>query len=187
MEEGLIYFRDGELVAESGNARVYKMNGKLFLEKGNGHTLWTLEDELEDYILQLSDWPRGDCLEIGLGLGVASRYLLTFPHVKSLTTVEIDKDVIDVQRRINPIEDDRHLILNADGLYYAYETKSMYDFIFLDFYDVIDDDTLPVIADMVMACSRILKTGGKMTGWLDKHTDGDHASVFMSLFEQEGR
>ncbi len=183
MGDGLIYFKDGELIAESGDTRVYKMNGKLFLEKGPGHSLWALEDELEDYTHQLGSWPKDNCLEIGLGLGVASRYLLTFPEVKSLTTVEIDEDVINAQQMANPIDDDRHLILNADGLYYAYETKSMFDFIFLDFYDVIDEDTLPVIADMVTACNRILKGGGCMIGWLDKHTPGNHAAVFMSLFE----
>ena len=183
MSEGLIYFRDGELIAESGSARVYKMNGKLFLEKGTGHTLWALEDELGDYIYQLNDWPRGDCLEIGLGLGVASRYLLSFPRVDSLTTVEIDKDVIITQELVNPIDDDTHLILNANGLYYAYETRQVFDFIFLDFYDVIDEETLPLIADMVMGCNKILKNGGKMIGWLDQHTSSDHSNIFMSLFE----
>ena len=183
MTEGLIYFRDGELIAESGEVRVYKMNDKLFLEKGTGHTLWALEDELEDYIHQLDSWPKGDCLEIGLGLGVASRYILTFPKVQSLTTVEIDEDVIKTQQLVNPIDDDRHTVLNANGLYYAYQTNKMFDFIFLDFYDVIDEETLPAIADMVTACNRILRRGGKMIGWLDKHTKGDHAAIFMSLFE----
>jgi hypothetical protein len=183
MGEGLIYFQDGKKIAESGDTRVYELNNKLFLEKGQGHTLWALEDEIEDYIIQLESWPKGDCLEIGLGLGVASRYILTFPKVKSLTTVEIDVDVINTQEMANPIDNDSHLILNADGLYYAYETKSMFDFIFLDFYDVIDEDSLPVIADMAVACERILKRGGKMVGWLDKHTPGDHAAIFMSLFE----
>lgn len=183
MEDGLIYFKDGELIAESGDTRVYKMNDKLFLEKGAGHNLWALEDELTDYVLQLESWPKGDCLEIGLGLGIASRYILTFPKVKSLTTIEIDEDVINIQKTINPLDDDRHLILNANGLYYAYETKRLYDFIFLDFYDVIDEDTLPSITDMAVACKRILKTNGRMIGWLDKYTPGDHAALFMSLFE----
>jgi len=183
MGDGLIYFRDGELIASNGNTRVYKMDDKLFLEKGIGHNLWALEDELIDYIHQLESWPKGDCLEVGLGLGVASRYMLTFPKIKSLTTIEIDEDVITTQNQANPIDDERHLVLNANGLYYAYETKRMYDFIFLDFYDVIDEDTLPLIADMVTACNRILKRQGKMIGWLDRHTPGDHAALFMSLFE----
>lgn len=183
MSEELIYFQDGQQIIERGDVRVYKMKNELFLEKGQGHNLWALGSELEDYMFQLVSWPKGDCLEIGLGLGVASKYILTFPKVKSLTTVEIDGDVIAVQREVNPIEDDRHLILNANGLYYAYKTKKMFDFIFLDFYACIDEDTLPQIADMVEACNRILKRKGKMIGWLDKHTPGDYAKVFMQLFE----
>jgi len=183
MSEGLIYFKDGELVAESGDARVYKMHDQLFLEKGPGHNLWALESELEDYIQQLGSWPQGDCLEIGLGLGVASRYLLSFPKVKTLTTVEIDEDVIAVQKIANPIDDKRHIILNAHGLYFTYQTKRVYDFIFLDFYSHIDEDTLPEIADMVEACRRTLKDGGRLVGWLDPYTPGDFAKVFLELFE----
>lgn len=182
MAEDLIYFRDGKIVAKSGEVRVYRMNGKLFLEKGPGHNLWALEEELTDYIEQLASWPKGDCLEVGLGLGVASKYILTFPRVKSLTTVEVDEDVIKTYNSLN-LKNHRHTILNAHGLYYAYQTKRMFDFIFLDFYDVIDEDTLPQIADMVAACQRILKRRGKIVGWLDKHTPGDHALAFMSLFE----
>jgi len=48
-------------------------------------------------------------------LGVASRYMLTFPKIKSLTTIEIDEDVITTQNQANPIDDERHLVLNANG------------------------------------------------------------------------
>jgi spermidine synthase len=190
-QEGLIYFRDGELVASHGDARVYKMNGELFLEIGEGHTLWALESEITDYIEQLQDFPRGDCLEIGLGLGVVSRYLLTFPRVKSLTTVEINKDVIEVHKKIR--EEDRgnnlhykrelHKILHADGIEYAYQTKRKYDFIFIDCYDRIDEDTLPIIADMAQACSRILKSGGMMLGWIDKYTPEEFYVLFKGIFD----
>ncbi len=183
MSTGLIYFKDGKVIAESGAAKVYKMNNELFLEKGPGHNLWALESELEDYIHQLDSWPRGDCLEVGLGLGVASKYLLSFPKVKSLTTIELDEDIITVQKQANPIDDDRHLILNANGLYYAYKTNRMFDFIFLDFYSHIDEDSLPQIADMVAACRRILKRKGIIIGWLDKYTPGDFAKMFMEIFE----
>lgn len=180
---GLIYFKDGNVIAESGQTRVYSMDDKLFLEKGPGHNLWALEDELPDYIEQLESWPGGDCLEIGLGLGVASKYILSFPYVSSLTTVELDSDVIKVQNLANPIGDDRHIVLQAHGLFYLYETERLFDFIFLDFYKVIDEDTLPEIADMITAAKRRLKTNGKIMGWLDKHTAGNHYLTFMSLFK----
>lgn len=194
-EEGLIYFRDGKLVVEKNNARVYQMNGELFLEIGEGHTLWALESELEDYTWQLHDFPRGDCLEIGLGLGVASRYILTFPAVKHLTTVEINADVIEAhasipeelrkyQMEYNP---KKHRILNADGISYAYQTNKKYDFIFIDCYDRIDEETLPIIADMTTACSMALKPGGRMLGWLDKHTPEFYALHFEQIFNSFGQ
>lgn len=189
--EGLIYFKDGIVVAEHGEARVYKMNNELFLEIGNGHTLWALESELTDYIEQLQDFPRGDCLEIGLGLGVASRYILTFPRVKHLTTVELNADVIEVHNKIK--DSDRnlglvynrklHRIIHSGGLEYAYSTNKKYDFIFIDCYDRIDEDTLPIIADMVNACSSVLRKGGLIMGWLDKHTPESMYMSFKEIFE----
>jgi len=181
-KEGLIYFKDGLLLAESGGVCVYKMNNSLFLEKGPGHTLWASSNEFGDYIQQLGSFPNGDCLEIGLGLGIVSRYLLSFPRVKFLTTVEIDKDVIAVQKKVNYIDDNRHTILNTNGLHYSYLTKKRFDFIFLDFYTIIDEDTLPQIADMVVACKKILNRNGKIMGWLDKYTPGDFALEFMNFF-----
>lgn len=190
-KEGLIYFRDGEIIAESGEARVYRMNDELFLEIGPGHNLWALESELDDYIHQLQDFPKGNCLEIGLGLGVASRYILTFPQVDSLTTVEINKDVIDVHAKIPEnkrgkelhYRSEDHLILNADGILYSYETDSKFDFIFIDCYAAIDEDTLPFIADMAVACKNILKPGGRMLGWIDKSTPDIFARNFFRVFE----
>lgn len=180
---GLIYFQDGKLIAESGETRVYSMNNEMFLEIGPGHNLWALESELPDYIWQLKDYPKGACLEIGLGLGVASRYILTFPRVDTLTTIEKSGDVIVAQENANPIEDDRHLVLNADGLIYAYETRREYDFIFIDCYSHIDEDTLPMIADMAFACRKLLKEDGKLLGWWDEATPEEFVSSFFRLFE----
>ena len=191
-KNGLVYFEDGELVAEHGEARVYKLNNELFLELGPGHTLWALESELKDYMEQLQDIPSGRCLEIGLGLGVVSRYLLTFPKVEHLTTVEINKDVINVHSKIKEKDrglqldysPDKHRILHAGGIEYAYQTKSRYDFIFIDCYDRIDEETLPVIADMFTACSMALKPGGRIMAWLDKHTPEPFYSAFEHLQAQ---
>lgn len=190
--KGLVYFEDGKVVAESGDAKVYKMSDDLFLEIGPGHNLWALESEFEDYVWQLGDFPSGQCLEIGLGLGVASRYILTFPKVEHLTTIEVNKDVIDVHSKIKDTDrkkslnyaPSKHRILKADGIEYAYQTKQRYDFIFIDCYDVIDEDTLPFIADTAMACSKILKSDGKIIGWLDKYTPENFIEIFNHIFQQ---
>lgn len=189
MSEKYNYFVDGKLIAESGEVKVYKMDNELFLEIGPGHNLWALESELEDYIWQLGKEPEGDCLEIGLGLGVASRYILSCPGVKSLTTVEINPDIVNVQEEIKKhydvdYDEDRHIILNADGLHYAYKTSKRYDFIFLDFYSHIDEETLPHIEDMVEACGNILKEGGKIVGWFDKYTPTEFVKDFYRIFKK---
>lgn len=179
----LLYFKDGKLLAESGDARVYRFLNKLHLEIGPGHNLWAIETELEDYIWQLDDRPHGDCLEIGLGLGVASRYILSCPKVKSLTTIEINKDVINVQKKTNYIDDKRYLILNADGLIYMYATSRKFDFVFVDCYDIIDEDTLPMIADYSYACKKVLKKGGEAVAWFDKVTPEEFVKSFFNLFK----
>lgn len=192
MSEGLIYFKDGEVISNSGDVSIYKMNEQLFLEIGPGHTLWALESERDDYIYQLNDRPNGDCLEIGLGLGVASKYLLSCPKVKTLTTVEKNADVIEAYMKLEPsdynvnyeeaIGNKSHTILNCDGLLYAYDTPKMYDFIFVDCYDRIDEDTLPLIADIALACKNLLKVDGEMVGWFDNGTPPEFVQAFSMLF-----
>ena len=193
MDSGLIYFKSGELIAESGKAKVYKFNNDLFLEIGPGHNLWALESELPDYVWQLSDRPSGACLEIGLGLGVASKYILSLPRVRSLTTVELNKDVVDVYKQLKPehyslkydiFPEKRYTILNADGLIYMYETKQKFDFVFIDCYSIIDEDTLPTIADMSIAARIVLNNDGKVVGWFDKATPEKFVKIFYSLFDE---
>jgi len=180
---GLIYFYDGELIASHNTARVYEMDEDLYLEIGVGHNLWAFSGELETYIWELQDYPRGDCLEIGLGLGVATKYLLSFPNVKSLETVEVNKDVIEVQKIANKIEDEKHTIINDDSLHYLYTTNKTFDFIFVDCYKVIDEETLPFISDVVKGCKLILRDGGKIIGWLDNETPEYFVRHFYKLFD----
>lgn len=191
----LIYFRDGTIVAESGNIRAFSMNGELFLEQGPGRNLWALEKEIYDYIEQLGDKPKGRCLEIGLGLGIASRCILSYPSVRSLTTVEINKDVIDVHKQLCTILDSKenehrwypynkctHRIRNCDGLEYLYKTTTLYDFIFLDCWAHIDEETLPMIADLVRAGKKCLTDNGIILGWFDPYTPEEYVEPFYSLF-----
>lgn len=188
----MVYFRDGELLMRSGEVSLYKYNEDLHLEIGPGHTLWALGSELEEYIRQLSDFPRGKVLEIGLGLGVASRYILSLPKVDELTTVEINKDVISIQEVVKDTHKDftdyfgykKHNIINDDGLQFVYKTSEKFDFIFLDFYDRIDEDTLPTIEDVVRGAKRVLKPKGRIMGWFDPYTPKEFAEEFFEVFEK---
>lgn len=189
-----LYFIEGKIIAESGSARVYEYNNDLFLEVGDSHHLWALGSEIIDYADQLKDKPKGNVLEIGLGLGVASRYILSLHNVRALTTIEKNKDVIDVYEVLKERDTQfqemfghkKHLILNTDGLSYVYNTNRKFDFIFMDFYDVIDEETLPEIADMVLGCRRVLANNGKIMGWFDPYTPDEFVETFYSLFEEWG-
>ncbi len=181
----MIYFEDGELIIETGEARVYNYNDELFLEIGKGHTLWTLESELDEYVKQLGDKPFGHVLEIGLGLGVASRYLLSLPDVTSLTTIELNMDVINAHKKVSEIRksaDKPHYIINNSGLHHICTTDDKYDFIFLDFYDRIDEDTIPEIKDMVYNGKKILRSNRKIAGWFDPYTPDEFVEEFFGLF-----
>ncbi len=192
--EGLIYFEDGVEIAKSGDAVVYLMNNELFLEIGPGRNLWALESEYSDYIEQLWDLPKGSCLEIGLGLGIASRCILSNPNVRSLTTIEKNKDIVAIQSQLTTIlgdstrssrwsyDQNKHKVLNCEGLVYLYETKRKYDFIFLDFYEAINEETLPAIRDMVKASEKVLSNTGCILCWFDKYTPDQYVDEFFALF-----
>jgi len=175
-----MYF-DGKLLAQSGNIRVYLFNGLLHLEEG--HVLWAIEDEIKEYKDQIKDYPNGQCLELGLGLGVASKYILSCEGVKSLTTVEINEDVIKVQRQTNFIDDDRHEIVCMDGLSYINSTDKTFDFIFMDFYHFIDEEGLPIIREYVEACKKIIRKDGKIIGWFDIYSPEEFVEPFYKIFE----
>jgi len=183
MEEGTVYFRDGNLITESGDAKVYRMNDEMFLEVGPGHNLVAKENDLIDYIWQISDKPYGDCLIIGLGLGISSGYILSVPNVKSLTTIEENPNVIEVQAEVNKIEDGRFKIIHGEVLPYLYKTKDRFDFVYLDCYSYIDEDTLPLIADIVAGAKRTLKPNGLVSGWLDSNTPEVFVEYFFKIFQ----
>lgn len=185
-----IYYIDGKIVAESGKVKIYNMDGQFFLEIGPGHNLWTLDSELEDYTEQLRNAPKGNVLEIGLGLGVASRYLLSCPNVKSLTTIEINKDVINVynevkttlDKKLNLQTNKQHTIVNSDGLSYVTTTRDRYNFIFMDHYSLLDEETLPEIEKLVKACESLLLPAAKIFGWWDKFTPEEFVLWFNRIF-----
>jgi spermidine synthase len=193
--ETQLYFKHGNLVAQSGDARVYEMDDQLFLEIAPGHDLWALESEYDVYMDQLrNNKPFGECLEIGLGLGVASRCIMTFPEVNHLTTVEVRKDVIETHEALIyymdskldkwlPYDMEKHTIVHKEGLKYLATTKNSYDFIFMDFYKLIDEDTLPVIKDMVAMAKTKLNSKGKVVGWLDPHTPAEFYEEFENIFK----
>lgn len=180
--KSIVYFTNGKIIAKSGDIKVYRFGDALYLEHGPGHNLWTDSDEIKELEEQIGEKPKGDCLEIGLGLGVASKIILDKPAVDSLITVEIDPDVIEVYRQLYPTIPKTHKIVKASGLDYLVCTKDIFDFIFLDFYDIIDEDTLPIIKDYVEVSRSKLREGGEIVGWFDPYTAEEFVNEFFELF-----
>jgi len=187
-----IYFKDGRIIAQSGDVKIYETDYDIFLEIGPAHTLWTLASELQDYIEQINNKPRGHCLEIGLGLGVASRYILSCSKVKTLTTLEINEDVIKTYKKTKKYLDNKlklkninknHIIINDEGLKYIKTTNKKFDFIFLDYYTLIDEETLADIEVTTYWCKKILRSGGKIIGWFDKYTPDNYIKEFNKIFQ----
>lgn len=178
-----IYFEDGRVIAESGEVKVYQTDYDTMLEVGPGHNLWALASEIVDYESQLDNIPFGNVLEIGLGLGIASKYLLSCSKVKSLTTIEINKDVIKVFNYLNIKLDKKHTIINSDGLEYIKHANKKFNFVFLDYYTLLDEETLPDIEVMVYWCKKALKPNGKIMGWYDKYTPDDFTKWFNEIFD----
>lgn len=193
--ETKIYFKHGDIVAEAGDARVYSMDDQLFLEVGKGHDLWALESEYKDYMNQFATkQPKGKCLEVGLGLGIAARCIMTFPDVTHLTSVEKNRNVIATHEALiylldyktdkwMPYDYTKHQIVNDLGLNYLLRTKEKFDFIFLDFYKLIDEDSIPEIRDMAKAARGCLNKGGTVVGWLDPFTPPDYYREFEKIFD----
>ena len=176
--DNLIYFRDGRMVAESGNIKAYSMDNQLFVEKGPGHTLLCSDLDKEQYIWLINDRPFGNCLVIGVGTGYVAKYLLTLRKVKHVVVVEENQDLITVQSKINSFNSNRIKVVKTEILPYLYKSSSRFDYIFIDCYNAVNEDTLPVIADIANGARRLLSDRGIMTGWLDRDTE----EVFVKPF-----
>jgi len=178
------YFEKGKLILESGEARIYEWDTVWYLEIGQGHTLWTYSKEIEAYEEQIGDKPRGDCLEIGLGLGISAEYILSNDAVNSLTTIEINKDVVDLYEKYRRFQPPKHRVLHGSGRDYLISTDRKFDFVFLDFYYFIDEDTVEEIVDYIKLCERVLRKYGEVVIWTDQFPDEEYIRRILGALDE---
>jgi spermidine synthase len=179
-----IYFKDGKIIAQSGDVKVYEMDDVLYLDIN--HSLWMRTTEIKEIAEQIGDKVCGDCLEIGLGLGVASDYMLSH-GAKSLTTIEINPDVIATYKQLNEVKPN-HKIIQGSGRDFLVSTDERFDFVFLDFYSLIDEDTIGEIGDYtdLIISRQVLKSGGEIVAWFDPYTPDEIAETFKQFFIERG-
>jgi hypothetical protein len=104
-----------------------------------------------DQMYSSYDIAYGNVLISGLGFGLLAYWLADKPKVKSVTVIELSKDVIDIFKINNPVISNKIKIVNDDIRSYA--TNIEYDCLLLDHYETDSFDLR--LKDMAEICERI--------------------------------
>jgi spermidine synthase len=116
------------------------------------------EKELQE---DLSKKSFGDVLVAGYGLGILPKYLLKNPKVKSVTTVEIYKEVIKKMKACEGGVYGNIII----GDYYKISGDKKYDCIIGDIWPDIDAKFLNDYIKFKKKSQKLLKKNGKLLAW----------------------
>lgn len=170
--------KNGKLEFQRGDVRIYNVDKQQYLFIGQ--TLFASTVERLWYIQNVMPLAKGRCLEIGLGLGVASKIILSHSRVTQLLTVEKNEDVIAAFGRPLP----KHLILCADANVWVKSVPTvhpLYDFIFVDHY-VYDEDLFPELQELAQNLANLLKPGGSMVFWVDENAPDSEKEKIRQLY-----
>jgi spermidine synthase len=170
--------RNGKLEYEQGDVRIYDVESEKHLFVGQ--TMYASTKERQWYVKNIHGIVRGKCLELGLGLGVASEVILANPNVRHLLTVEKNPYVIAAYGK--PLR--RQNILFKDAIEWVASfpvLEPMYDFIFVDHY-TFDEDDLSVLPWLATALKFLLKPGGKMVFWIDENAPEEDQKMVRDLW-----
>jgi hypothetical protein len=126
------------------NAYVLYNNGERWMVLNKGS-----HDEIKE-MYSSYDQAYGDVFVSGLGFGILALWLCNKPEVKSVTVMEISKDVIDLFKSVNEVPDNM-TIIHADVL--SFTTDDKYDCLLLDHYEKQNWDWR--LKNMQDICNRI--------------------------------
>lgn len=170
--------KNAHLEYQNEDVRIYDMNNHKFLFVGQ--IMYASTTERGWYIKNVMPYAQGKCLEIGLGLGVASKCIIVKPEVKHLLTIEKDERVIEAFGRPLRNHNILHMDINdwLDGLV---SFEPFYDFIFVDHYAFDEEDLeyLPKLADRLKP---LLKPGGNMVFWIDENAEEEDKDLVRELW-----
>jgi spermidine synthase len=181
MEKGPFDFWDKNAVLEyhQENVRIYRMDGEhhLFVDQ----IMYASTTERTWYIHNVMHYAKGKCLEIGLGLGVASKVILARPEVTHLLTVENNEAVIGAFGKPLP----RHNILCTDIYQWVdsfIDLSPMYDLIFVDHYTLEDEEEIYALEDLAYKLEPLVKEGGRMIFWVDENAPEESKDQIRKLW-----
>ena len=160
---------------QNDDVRIYDMDAQKYLFIGQ--VMYASTSERGWYVKNVMPYAAGKCLEIGLGLGVASKSMLVKNEVRHLLTIESNEKVIEAFGR--PLRN--HNILQADIYEFVKDMivlEPIYDFIFVDHYTLDDEETIEPLEHLAVQLRRLLKPEGKMVFWIDTNaTDEDQQRI----------
>jgi spermidine synthase len=172
--------RNGQLAYNAGDVRIYNVESQDYLFVGQ--TLYASTTERPWYIHNIMNHARGHCLEIGLGLGCASKVILANKKVDHLLTIESNEHVIASFGKPLP----RHNILWADANEWVRsipEKFPMYDLIFVDHFTMSDDEEQILgLVSLGQELVDLLKSGGRMIFWVDENAPEEDQEIIRKLW-----
>lgn len=173
------WHKNGLLEWEQGDVKIFSMDGDSFMFIGQ--TLFASTNERMWYIKNVMPHTRGKCLEVGLGLGAASKVILANPAVTTLTTVEANADVIDAFGWTFRHHIVVHMDIN-DWAATAGHVGPIYDFIFVDHFAEMDEEFYPELEELVDKLKLTLKQDGKLVVWIDENAAEEDKEAYRKLW-----
>lgn len=172
---------NGFLEYQQDNVRIYDMDREKYLFVDQ--ILYASTTERSWYIKNVMPHAQGRCLEIGLGLGVASKVILARPEVEFLLTLEKSEAVIRAYGKPLP----RHLVQQANVYEWIenYEGFSFpsFDLIFVDHFTAMDDEELiEELAPLVEKLKKLLKPKAKLIVWIDESLGSEEMQGLRDLW-----
>ena len=169
---------NGRLIFHQNDVRIYDIDGQEYLFVGQ--IMYAGTSERRWYIHNVLPHARGKCLEIGLGLGVASRVILFSKEVRSLLTIEKNENVIAAFGK--PLL--HHMILHKDVYGWAkglFVEEPFYDLIFVDHF-TFETDEMEELEGLATNLKPLLKEGGRMIFWIDENAPEEEQEAIKELW-----
>lgn len=170
--------RNGRLDFQRGDVRIYYVDGEHYLFVNQ--TMYASTTERPWYIRNVMPHARGSVLEIGLGLGCASKVILANPKVRHLLTIENNENVIAAYGRLLR----RHHLLLQDAEEWARSVPKiapLFDLIFVDHY-TFSEDTIDGLKELAQNLCPLVKEGGRMIFWIDENAGEEEKAEIKNLW-----
>ena len=134
-----------------------------FLEHSDGN-VWMSDTPMEyETNIDAIRKATGDVLECGLGIGMFTYYASRKKEVKSITVVELEKDVIDL---VYPsVKNKKTSIINSDAIEFLMSTEKKFDMIHIDIW--ADITPYKSFEPILKLAKTKLKPNGIASCWLD--------------------